>query len=51
MDWDDYKEMLHDVRRGLGSEKDRLTERAEQLSGIMKMVEHHIKSKIIIQNS
>ena len=39
MDWDDYKEMLHDVRRGLGSEKDRLTERAEQLSGIMKMVD------------
>ena len=33
-DWDDYKEMMHDVRRALGSEKERLTEQIEQLDGV-----------------
>ena len=36
---DDYKEMMHDVHRALGSEKDRLTERIERLEGVMKMAE------------
>ena len=35
----EYKEMMHDVRRALGSEKDRLTERIEQLEGVMKMTD------------
>ena len=39
MDLDDYKEMMRDVHRTLGSEKDRLTERIEQLEGFMKMAE------------
>ena len=38
-DWDDYKEMMHDVRRALGSEKERLTERIEQLDGVMKVAD------------
>ena len=36
---DEYKEMMHDVRRALGSEKERLTERIEQLDGVMKMAD------------
>ena len=36
---DEYKEMMHDVRRALGSEKERLTERIEQLEGMMKMAD------------
>ena len=32
-----YKEMMHDVHRALGSERERLTERMEQLEGVMKM--------------
>ena len=36
---DEYKEMMHDVRRALGSEKERLTERIEQLEGFMKMAD------------
>ena len=31
---DEYKETMHDVRRALGSEKERLTERIEQLDGM-----------------
>ena len=38
-DWDDYKEMMHDVRRALVSEKERLTERIEQLEGVVKMAD------------
>ena len=38
-DLDEYKEMMHDVRRVLGSEKERLTERIEQLEGVMKMAD------------
>ncbi len=38
-DLDEYKETMHDVRRALGSEKDRLTERIEQLEGVMKMTD------------
>ena len=30
---------MHDVRRALGSEKERLTERIEQLDGVMKMAD------------
>jgi regulator of replication initiation timing len=36
---DEYKEMMHDVCRALGSEKERLTERIEQLEGFMKMAD------------
>ena len=36
---DEYKEVMHDVRRTLGSEKERLTERIEQLEGFMKMAD------------
>jgi uncharacterized coiled-coil DUF342 family protein len=39
MDFDDYKEVMHDVHRALESEKDRLTERIEQLECVMKMAE------------
>ena len=35
----EFKEMMHDVRRALGSEKERLTERIEQLDGVMKMAD------------
>ena len=38
-DLDEYKEMMHDVRRALGSEKERLTEQIEQLDGVMKMAD------------
>ena len=38
-DLDEYKETMHDVRRALGSEKDRLTERIEQLEDVMKMTD------------
>ena len=38
-DFEDYKEMMHDVRRALEGEKDRLTERIEQLEGVMKMAD------------
>ena len=38
-DLDEYKEMMHDVRRALGSEKERLTERIEQLEGVMQMAD------------
>ena len=36
---DEYKEMMHDVRRALGGERERLTERIEQLEGFMKMAD------------
>jgi uncharacterized protein YoxC len=36
---DEYKEMMHNVRRALGSEKERLTERIEQLDGVMKVAD------------
>lgn len=36
---DGYKEVMHDVRRALGGEKERLTERIEQLEGFMKMAD------------
>ena len=36
---DEYKEVMHDVRRALGGEKERLTERIEQLEGFMKMAD------------
>ena len=36
---DEYKEMMHDVRRALVSEKERLTERIEQLEGVVKMAD------------
>ena len=36
---DEYKEMMHNVRRALGSEKERLTERIEQVDGVMKMAD------------
>ena len=36
---DEYKEMMHDVRRALGSEKERLTEQIEQVDGVMKMAD------------
>ena len=36
---DEYKEMMHNVRRALGSEKERLTEQIEQLDGVMKMAD------------
>ena len=39
MDFEDYKEMMHDVRRALGSEKERLKERVEQLDGVIKMTD------------
>ena len=39
MDFEDYKEMMYDVRRTLGSEKERLKERVEQLDGFMKMTD------------
>ena len=35
----EYKEMMHDVRRALGSEKERLTERIEQMEGFMNMAD------------
>ena len=38
-DLNDYKEMMHDVHRALGSERERLTERMEQLEGVMKMAD------------
>ena len=38
-DFEDYKEMMYDVRRTLGSEKERLKERVEQLDGFMKMTD------------
>ena len=38
-DLEDYKEMMHDVHRALGSERERLTERMEQLEGVMKMAD------------
>ena len=38
-DFEDYKEMMYDVRRTLGSEKERLKERVEQLDGFMRMAE------------
>ena len=38
-DLNDYKEMMHDVHRALGSEKERLTERIEQLEGVLKMAD------------
>lgn len=38
-DFVDYKEMMYDVRRTLGSEKERLKERVEQLDGFMKMTD------------
>ena len=34
-----YKEMMHGVHRTLGSERERLTERIEQLEGVMKMAD------------
>ncbi len=36
---DEYKEMMHDVRRALGGERERLTERMEQLEDVMKMAD------------
>lgn len=36
---DDYKETMRDVQRALGSEKERLTERIEQLEGMMRMAD------------
>ena len=39
MDFEDYKEMMYDVRRTLGSEKERLKEQVEQLDGFMKMTD------------
>ena len=36
---DEYKETMRDVQRALGSEKERLTERIEQLAGMMKMAD------------
>ena len=36
---EDLKEMMHDVRRALGSEKERLSERIEQLEGVMRMAD------------
>ena len=36
---DEYKEMMHVVRRALGSEKERLTERIEQVDGVMKVAD------------
>ena len=38
-DFEDYKEMMYDVRRALGSEKERLKERVEQLEGFIKMTD------------
>ena len=38
-DLNEYKEIMHDVQRALGSEKERLTERIEQLEGVMKMAD------------
>ena len=35
----EYKEMMHDVRRALGSEKERLTERIEQMEGFINMAD------------
>ena len=35
----EFKEMMHDVRRALGSEKERLTERIEQMEGFMNMAD------------
>ena len=34
-----YKEMMHGVHRTLGSERERLTERVEQMDELMKMAE------------
>ena len=39
MDLEVLKEMMHDVQRALGSEKERLTERIESLEGVMKMAD------------
>ena len=39
MDWDVYNEMMHDVRRVLSREEDRLNEQAEQLKGIRMMAD------------
>ena len=38
-DLNEYKEIMHDVQRALEGEKDRLTERIEQLEGVMKMAD------------
>ena len=38
-DFEDYKEMMYDVRRTLGSEKERLKERVERLDGFIKMAD------------
>ena len=38
-DMNDYEVMMHEVRRVLGSERDRLTERIEQFEGVMKMAD------------
>lgn len=38
-DLNEYKEIMHHVQRALGSEKERLTERIEQLEGVMKMAD------------
>ena len=39
MDLEDYMEMMHGVHRTLGSERERLTERVEQMDELMKMAE------------
>ena len=39
MDWVDYNEKMHDLRRGLSREEERLTEQAEQLKGIRMMAD------------
>lgn len=36
---EELKETMHDVQRALGSEKERLTERIEQLEDVMKMAD------------
>ena len=38
-DFEDFKEMMYDVHRALGSERERLMEQVEQLDGFMKMAE------------
>ena len=41
-DFVDYKEMMYDVCRALGNEKESLTERTRQVDGFMRVAEKTI---------
>ena len=41
-DFEDYKEMMYDVRRAIASEKEKLAERTRQVDGFMRVAEKTI---------